>query len=269
MGVSLTQILADKSNVPLGKNATPIKEKGLVYVAEGLPPLPAKIVEIIEKGEFIDFVELLPKHPILEDQSVTELSENIVVISHSRQLTKKKVIKDIETWMEAFCTFAAVRAKKYQLTIPDLLAYGATIVKGARDYGGQQWLAYDYRFRQLAAARQLESGWGHKDMALWNDTFLHPKKEKSKEQIDTCPARDDQQTTYKLSRRKGKRKIGPGRAKSATPLAIMEGKMRIPSCLLRLWGRSSSAILSQKDNTAIVYSYPTPPFLLKCELYTH
>ena len=141
MGVSLTQILADKSNVPLGKNATPIKEKGLVYVAEGLPPLPAKIVEIIEKGEFIDFVELLPKHPILEDQSVTELSENIVVISHSRQLTKKKVIKDIETWMEAFCTFAAVRAKKYPLTIPDLLAYGATIVKGARDYGGQQWLA--------------------------------------------------------------------------------------------------------------------------------
>ena len=181
MGVSLTQILADKSNVPLGKNATPIKEKGLVYVAEGLPPLPAKIVEIIEKGEFIDFVELLPKHPILEDQSVTELSENIVVISHSRQLTKKKVIKDIETWMEAFCTFAAVRAKKYPLTIPDLLAYGATIVKGARDYGGQQWLAYDYRFRQLAAARQLESGWGHKDMALWNDTFLHPKKEKSKD----------------------------------------------------------------------------------------
>ena len=54
------------------------------------------------------------------------------------------------------------------------MVYAATIVKGARDYGGPNWLAYDNRFRQLAAAKQMKQGWGQKDIALWNDTFLRP-----------------------------------------------------------------------------------------------
>ena len=77
--------------------------------------------------------------------------------------------------MEAFCTFAAIRGKKLPSHIPDLLAYAATIVKASRDYGGKNWLLYDYRFRQLAAARRLEKGWGEKDMALWNEVFLRPR----------------------------------------------------------------------------------------------
>ena len=62
--------------------------------------------------------------------------------------------------MEAFCTYVAVRGKKHSEDIPEFMAYAATIVKGARDYGGPNWLAYDYHFRQLAAAKQMKRGWG-------------------------------------------------------------------------------------------------------------
>ena len=40
------------------------------------------------------------------------------------------------------------------------MAYAATIVKAEMDYGGPNWLAYDYRFRQLAAAKTDETGLG-------------------------------------------------------------------------------------------------------------
>ena len=165
-----------KDAVP--KNVLDTKEKakdGLVYICEGIPPLPAKIVLSIEKGEFVELTSLLPKNATWEEEPFTEISDKVVVLTQGKALPKKKSIENIETWMEAFCTYAAIRGRKHPEDIPELMAYAATIVKGARDYGGRCWLVYDYRFRQLAAAKQMQRGWGQKDMALWNDTFLRPK----------------------------------------------------------------------------------------------
>ena len=131
------------------------------------------MVLAIEKGDFIELSELLPKSPSWDDESYTEVADKVILIA------KTKAIKDIETWVEAFSMFAAVKGKKLPEAIPDLLAYQATIGKATQDYGGQSWLAYDYRFRQLAAARGLATGWGQKDMGLWNETFLEPKATKS------------------------------------------------------------------------------------------
>ena len=146
----------------------------LVFVGEGLPPLPAKLVQSIEKGDFVNLADLLPKNPGQEDSLYTELSDNI---SQVKQLGKKRVITDVTSWVEAFCTFAAIRGRRHQETIVDLMAYGALIVKGARDYGGSTWLSYDYQFRWLAAAKKLSGGWGKKDVALWNDAIVKPCQE--------------------------------------------------------------------------------------------
>ena len=177
-GVTLSEILADKSKdsgaVDTIEPAMKQTEQGLVFVGEGLPPLPPKLVLSIEKGEFVPLADLLPKTPSYEDQSVTEVADNVVIVTQLKQVKKKKVIKDIETWVEAFCTFAAIRGKKHPETITDLLAYAALIVKGARDYGGSTWLNYDFQFRRLVAAEGLSSGWGKKDVALWNDIMLKP-----------------------------------------------------------------------------------------------
>ena len=148
----------------------------LVFIGEGFPPLTAKVVQKIEKGEYVDFTDLLPKRPMLEENPLTELAENgIVVLTHSKQVkAQKKPIRDIATWVEAFMTFAAVRNRKHPEHNNDLLAYGSIIVQGARDHKTPGWLTYDYQFRRLAAARGCMEGWGKKDVALWNDTVYKP-----------------------------------------------------------------------------------------------
>ena len=193
--VSLADLVKDSvSKVP----DTP-KEKvkdGLVYICEGIPPLPAKIVQSIEKGEFVELTSLLPKNALWEEEPFTEITDKVVVFTHGKVGPKKKAIENIETWIEAFCTYAAVRGRKHPEDIPELMAYTVTIVKGARDYGGRSWLVYDYRFRQLAAAKQMRRGWGQKDMALWNDTFLRPKNQ----QIDKEGAGERNSSTHSQKR---------------------------------------------------------------------
>ena len=65
------------------------------------------------------------------------------------------------------------------------MVYAATIIKASRDYGGKNWLTYNYRFRQLAAARKTETGWGQKDLGLRNKTFIKPKYQDSQDAEDT------------------------------------------------------------------------------------
>ena len=64
-----------------------------------------------------------------------EVKEKVIVLIQGKTMHKRKTVEDIETWMEAFCTYAAVRGKKHPEDIPQLIAYATTIVKGARDYG--------------------------------------------------------------------------------------------------------------------------------------
>ncbi len=129
--VTLSDIMTDSTNVPA---KTPEREKSkdsLVYICDGIPPLPAKVVQAIERGEFIDFASLLPKTTASWDEDpFTEIADRVIVFTQGKSVPKKKSIQDIETWMEAFCTYAAVRGKRHPEGIPELLAYAATIVKG-------------------------------------------------------------------------------------------------------------------------------------------
>ena len=87
---------------------------------------------------------------------------------------QKKAIQDIATWMEAFLLFATIRNRSHPDHTNDLLVYGALIVKGAKDYKDLGWLAYDYQFCWLAAARGNLGNWGQRDVSLWNDTVCKP-----------------------------------------------------------------------------------------------
>ena len=63
-----------------------------------------------------------------------EVTEKVVVLTQEKAMLTKKAIENIETQMEVFCTYAAVKSKKHLEDIPELMVYAATIVKGARDY---------------------------------------------------------------------------------------------------------------------------------------
>ena len=131
------------------------------------------MVTKIEKIEYVDFTELLPKKPSMDDPSISELAdEGIIVVMQVR--SQKKPIQDVATWMEAFLTFVTIRNRKNPTFTNDLLAYGALIMRGSRDYKGPGWLSYDFQYQRLAAARQNHGDWEKRDMALWNDGVQAP-----------------------------------------------------------------------------------------------
>ena len=80
-GTSLSTILADKEgtlDATIEETSTPKMDTGLpkgadelMFISEGFPPLTSKVVQKIEKGEFVDFGELLPKKPELEESPLS------------------------------------------------------------------------------------------------------------------------------------------------------------------------------------------------------
>lgn len=147
------------------------QEAELSLINEGFPPIPTKVVQKIEKGDYVDLKELLPQKPVVEDSPLMELLNGVVVLASPKQLKpQRKPIQDLATWMQAFMVFVAIRNRKFPESTNDLLAYGALIARGARDYRGSGWLSYDFQFRRLAAARGSATKWAEKDVSLWNET---------------------------------------------------------------------------------------------------
>ena len=220
--VTLSRLLADKGPVKTGGEAPERPPDELTFITDGLPPIPTKVVQKIEKGEYVDFTDLLPKKPSTEEPTISELAEEgIVVVTQSRHMKgQKKPIQDIATWVEAFLTFATVRNRKYPAHTNDLLAYGALVVRGARDYKGPGWLSYDFQYRRLAAARGNFGDWGKKDVSLWSDTVCkqeaapqtqHPRS--SEPLTEDSKGTRRKGTPAQLSGNPSKRQKGPSREK--------------------------------------------------------
>ena len=175
--VSLAQLLTDRDK-SVSKVGDPTEKSSdeLTFISEGLPLILTKVVKKIENGEYVDFADLLPKKPGIDDQPYSDLAKDgIIIVTESWHLqSQKKVIQDVVTWMEAFLTFATIRNRTHPTHTNDLLAYGALIVRGARDYKGSGWLSFDFQYRRLAAARGNFGNWGHRDVSLWNDTVCKP-----------------------------------------------------------------------------------------------
>ena len=131
----------------VGGDSQSSKLPGL-YVGEGLPPVPVKLVERIHKWEFVDMAELLPEY-WGSTQSVRPESE--LTQGHPRPVTKKKVT-DILSWIQCFAVYTSVMASKNPEAVPELLAYLVCILRTSQDFGGLAWVNYDSAFRRQAAA---------------------------------------------------------------------------------------------------------------------
>ena len=84
-----------------------------MLVGEGLPPIPSKVVQAIEKDDFIDLAQLLPKTPNWDD----EVADQVILISKVKPM-KRETIQDLPTWVEAFCTFGAIQGEKVPKASP-------------------------------------------------------------------------------------------------------------------------------------------------------
>ena len=78
-------------------------------IAEGIPPIPAKVVERIQKWEFVDLASLLSNDQIPDDVLAMVPSGQLLLVPPSdRQPKRKRTISDIHSWVQAFSIYAAV-----------------------------------------------------------------------------------------------------------------------------------------------------------------
>ena len=137
-----------------------------------LPPVPPKVRERIIKGEYIDFVTLLPKAMFssgTEPEGTTsftfQLPSNSGDIS-VRPAKKPKSITSFSNWMEAWNIYLAVCVDHMPFRAPSLIAYQRIITSASIQYPLESWLSYDVQFRTLAAA-DPSLRWDIRHADLW------------------------------------------------------------------------------------------------------
>ena len=116
---------------------SPSAEAGtsMVSIGAGLPPVPQKLVERIQAGEYVDMVELLPDRLGAHGSSPAKEEKG------SKQ--PKRQITSIAEWVQCFGVFMAVVVSKSPDRIIDLLGHQSIIVEASREYEGDNWLGYD------------------------------------------------------------------------------------------------------------------------------
>ena len=125
----------------------------------GRPPVPSKLVQRIEQGEFIELSDLLPERLALgtADES-------------AKGKAKKKIIPTILEWVQCFSLYTAIVSRKQPERVPDLLGYQSLIIDAHREFKGDYWMGYDRCFLQSAAATRIDK-WANVDITLWSVTF--------------------------------------------------------------------------------------------------
>ena len=128
------------------------EEKAAPFVLwEGIPPVPAKLVARIWKGEYIhvDMADLL-RDNLEADRRRSGLLTPSAVLAQAKPIRRE--VPDILSWAQCFSVYIGVTAEKQPHTVKQLLAYQSTVLREARRCGGTGWRGYDSLFRQLAAA---------------------------------------------------------------------------------------------------------------------
>ena len=126
-------------------------------LSEGLPPVPAKLVGRIIKGDFIDMAELLRDNLEAQQRGGWQEIPSSTASGLSRQRRK---VPDLLSWVQCFGIYTAVVASRYPERIQKLLAYQTLMVREVRRCGGKGWLSYDSYFRQQMVGEWRGDGWG-------------------------------------------------------------------------------------------------------------
>ena len=126
--------------------------------------MPAKLVDKIECGAFIEMANLLP------EQLGTYYSNK-----EPKARTKKPSVTNKMGWLQCFAVYIAVRCQKQPERIRDLMGYQALIINAYMEYTGDYWMGYDCRFRQITAS-QPDRSWASIDPTLWHLAFAGQSK---------------------------------------------------------------------------------------------
>lgn len=145
-------------------------------LGESLPPIPAKLVAKIQKGEFVDMAELL-RDNIEADRRRTR--DGSAPGPSGQQAQSRREVPDILSWIQCFGVYSCIVAAAHPEKMQQLLVYQTMVVREARRCGGTGWQAYDTMFRQQVS-NDLKADWSKLNSSLYAVTFLAHQNGKGK-----------------------------------------------------------------------------------------
>ena len=139
-------------------------------LGEGLPPIPAKLVVKIQKGDFVDMAELL-RDNIEADRRRSK--EGSIGPSTGQQSQSRREVPDILSWVQCFGIYISivVVVQLHPEKTQQLLAYQTMLLREARRCGGNGWQTYDTMFRQQVANNPT-ADWSKLNSSLYAVNFL-------------------------------------------------------------------------------------------------
>ena len=139
-------------------------------VADGLPPIPTKLLEKIQRWEYIDLSMLLDGAQQEQTNfSVSHDGKLLIMGPTDRTQTKRKVISDLRTWLQAYSRMMAALVSAPSTTKEEsvgLTVHLHLILQLHHDLAGSQWLRYDQEYREWAAARGIKK-WGELNLTIY------------------------------------------------------------------------------------------------------
>ena len=102
-------------------------------LGEGLPPIPAKLVVKIQKGDFVDMAKLLQDNIEAESRR----SKKAGASTSNKQLVQSWLeVPDILSWVQCFGIYTSIIVQTCLEKIQQLLAYQTTLLREARRCDG-------------------------------------------------------------------------------------------------------------------------------------
>ena len=130
--------------------------------SSGLPPIPAKLVDRIQAGLFVEMSDLLPQKLISAEHSVGDHTTS--------QKQKQYEVTTIIEWVQCFGIFIAVVSQKEPERTADLHGYQQLIINSSQNQQEGRWLIYDRHFHLKASATGSKD-WSTIEINIWNLTF--------------------------------------------------------------------------------------------------
>ena len=156
--------------------ATRLLSSGTDHTAFNLLPVPTSLVERATSGRYCELAEFLPESwQQVEGSEVRLQLQEGGVLAVDTSTTRRRDIKNIFQWTEAFSAYASILAQHDPARGPQLFGYQANILRSAREFSGTRWLEYDKAFRKLAAANYagcINTDWSQLDLQLYNRIFV-------------------------------------------------------------------------------------------------
>ena len=120
-------------------------------IAEGMPPIPTKVLVKIRRWEYIDLSTLLDGVTyVTTNVTVSHEGRLLVLGTSNRPQSRRKEISAITTWLQAYTRLVAALVLAEATNIEEsagLVAHPYLILYLHKDLAGSQWLHYiqDYR----------------------------------------------------------------------------------------------------------------------------